>query len=482
MCPHDSKHLLIALELSGSAIALELNAAPIHAELAEDILLLSYPNRSEVYRLNHGRVNRVELLCTTRPLYSCRYLGSSTVACIDSSGRVLLVDLKRICSSSKVVRLRARNLYAIYAEDSAKYISLIGRVVPSFTTHKLSLTRSIIEIENPRYQQLYIIATGSVHDVPLFIENTKKVYGSYISNEIENSPQITLIELGTRLYVRIDSADGIHAIVSSRGITYIDREALLNIPSRSLVELYRVERFSSEPILEFWRRLQASDIRSINLAEKINLALRDGSICIDISPGTDMNNDLEVELICREGIYIIKAGECISLEGCQNLAALQICISTNRNRKYCAPLHLTSSITIKEAGNEAPIARKVFDRVIVSLPRSCISVRYVVLTLSTRFDPMLKLEIDNRCTIPIPIMVVYASGSELRLLDPHKTLEVHIPIDPAYMAYFSPVLVALEPSKPRAYRINIGLRELLALAYSIALKVSLLLGARRWSH
>ncbi len=481
LCPHDSKHLLIALELSGSAIVLELNAAPIHAELAEDILLLSYPNRSEVYRLNYGRINRVELLCTTRPLYSCRYLGSSTVACIDFSGRILLVDLKRICSPPKAIELRARNLCAIYTEDSAKHTSLIGRVVPSFTTHKLSLTRSIIEIESPRYQQLYIVATGSVHDTPLLIESIRKVYGSYVSDYLGNAPQITLMELGTRLYIRIDSTNSTHTVVSSRGITYIDRGALLNIPSISLVEIYRVERLYSEPILEFWKRLQANDIRYINLAEKINIALRDGSVCIETASSVDMDSGLEVELVCREGIHIVKAGECIPLESCQNLAALQICISTN-SRKYCAPLHLASSITIKEAGNEVPTARKVFDRVVVTLPRSCVSVRYAVLTLSTRFNPMLRLEIGNRCTIPIPIMIVSASGTELWLLDPRKTLEVHIPIDPAYMAYFNPVLVALEPSKPRAYRADIGLRELLALAYIIALKVSLLLGARRWSR
>ncbi len=482
LCPHDSKHLLIALELSGSAIVLELNVAPIHAELAEDTLLLFYPNRSEVYRLNYGRINRIELLCTTRPLYSCRYLRSSTVACIDSSGRILLVDLKRICSPPKAIELRARNLCAIYTEDSAKRTSLIGRVVPSFTTHKLSLTRSIIEIESPRYQQLYIVATGSVHDTPLLIEGIRKVYGSYVPDDLGNAPQITIMELGTRLYIHIDSTNSTHTVVSSRGITYIDREALLNIPSRSLVEIYRVKRLYSEPILEFWKRLQANDIRHINLAEKINIALRDGSICIETASSADMDSELEVELICREGIHIVKAGECIPLESCQNLAALQICISTNRNRRYCAPLHLASSITIKEAGNEVPTARKVFDRIIVSLPRSCVSVRYAVLTLSTRFNPMLRLEIGNRCTIPIPIMIMNASGTELRLLDPRKTLEIHIPIDPAYTAYFNPVLVALEPSKPRAYRVDIGLRELLALAYSIALKVSLLLGAHRWSR
>jgi len=482
LCVYASKYVLIAIKPSDEGLAMELPSEPLNVELIDNILMLSYRDRSEIYRISQS-LNRIELLCVTKPLFNCQRLDTKRVVCIDSFGRLIVVNTKYICEKPKVNFLRSRKSTCIELEDTSKYVSILGTSIPNSTVRRLSLAKTIIELENPGYQRLQLIISGTLHDTPLLLNSSQPVYAKHGPKVLLPSgkdPELVLIKSNTRLHIYNDS-NLLYCVFGSQGINYIE-QAFLAMPQSSISGIYRVRRVSSSPRIEFWRKVNATALRYIELPDNIELALNKDLICVstDFSVN-DHKYRLEIELVCEEGIYTLR-NRCIPANICSNLLVSLACITLGNKQRYCIPVSTSPQIVVTENEGMTPMIKRVLNNVYVIVPRNCVSINSVSLAMDKNLIPTLVLDVVNRCRISITMISVYAFSVQRIMLEPYQSTRVYLPVNSLSKLFRKPVIIVFELSKPKTYVIDMDLKHMLALAHIIALKLSLLLGVRRWSR
>ena len=482
LCTYTSRHTLIAIKPSGEGLVVELSSKPLNAELIDDILMLSYTDRSEVYRISQN-LDRIELLCVTKPLYNCRRLDSKRVVCVDSFGRLVVVNTKRICDRPKAYFLRSKKPMCIELEDASKYVSILGTSISNPAVRRLSLTRTIIEFENPHYQRLQLTISGTLYDTSLLLNSLQPMYAKYNSKNFLSSnrgSELILIKSNTKLYI-YNNSDLSYCIFSPQGINYIERE-FLAIPQNSVSEVYRVHRVSSNPQIEFWKKVNPTTLRYVELPNNIELVLDRDLICASTNLSiNDRWYRLEVELICEEGIYTLR-DRCISTNLCRNLLASLICIVLDSGQRHCIPVSTSPRAIIVENENIKLRAWRILNNIYMTIPRNCVLIDSVSLIINESLIPVLMLNIINRCHIPITMVSAYGSSIQQISLEPYQSMRVCLPVDSLTKLFRKPMIVVFELGKPKTYVIDMDLKHIFTLAHSIALKLSLLLGVRRWSY
>jgi len=480
LCVYASKYVLIAIKPSDKALAMELSSEPLNAELIDNLLMLSYRDRFEIYRISQS-MDRIELLCITKPLYSCQRLDDKRVACVDSFGRLIVVNTRRICNKPKVSFLRSKKSTCIELEDTSKYVSILGTSIPNSVVRRLSLARTIIELDNLGYQRLQLTISGTLHDTSLLLNDSQPVYAKHNFKGFLPSgkdPELILIKSNTRLYI-YNNSNLQYCVFDSQGINYIE-QAFLAVSQSSISEIYRVYRASSSPQIEFWKKVDPVALRYIELPNNVELALNKDLICVSTNlPVNDHRHQLEIELVCEKGVYTLR-DRCIPANVCRDLLTSLICIALGNKQRYCIPISTSPRIVVTENESMEPTIKNVLSDVHVIIPRNCTSIDNVSLVMDKNLTPVLVLSIVNRCRVPITIISVYALSTQRILLEPYQSAKVSLPVNSLTKLFRKPIIIAFELSKPKTYTIDIDLKHMFTLAHRIALKLSLLLGVRRW--
>lgn len=482
LCIYASRYMLIVTKLTGEGLAMELPSEPLNVEIIDDLLMISYTDKSEIYRVSQN-LDRIELLCVTKPLYNCRRLDDRRVVCIDAFGRLMVVNIKRLCDRPKFCFLRSKESTCIELDDTSKYVSILGASTSNPIVRRLSLTRTIIELENPGYQRLQLTISGTVYDTSLLLNGSQPVYAKHDSKDSlsnDETPKLTLIKSNAKLYVYNDG-NSLYCIFDPQSINYVEREFMV-VPQGIISKMYRVHRASHSPRIEFWKKVDPTSLRYIELPKTVEIVLSKDLICVPANlPANAREYRLEIELICEEGVFTLK-DKCISTDVCRNLLAALICIVLGDRQRYCTPISTPPRVVIAESESMELTVKRILNDIYMTIPKSCTFIDGASLIINKNFIPVLMLNVINRCDIPITIVSVHASSIQRISLGPYQDTRVYLPIDSLIKLFRKPMIIVFELSKPRTYMINIDLKHMIALAHSVALKLSLLLGVRRWSH